>query len=405
MGCRQAVPAWDAKTKEWVRQGKLIVLGITQEQHADRCRLLVQWHQLAWPILHDPINLMQVTGVPIEVAIDEHGIVRSLKPNLETLEREFLDRTFAADGARPLAGPGAVTRPDLPALRRLAEQDGSCPAWRDLGDALVLWAGPDGLNEAIHAYTEALHAKPDDGDAHFRLGVCYRMRSESQRPLPGDFQMAVDHWMTARVLEPSRYIWRRRVEQYGPRLTKPYPFYDWVPTADQEIRARGEQPVELRAWPTRSEIAGPIRKGEVSPDDAQPPDPGGRIARDTQGLVQAEVTVVPPRVKPGEVVRVYVTLRPNEARQACWSDEDEPLRVWIDVPPGWRAQPQLLAIARIDRPNRLQPQCVELEMKTATDADGASRVIATALYRVCENTDGTHRLLRQDIPIAVTVGK
>jgi len=405
VGCRQAVPAWDAKTKEWVRRGKLIVLGITQEQHADRCRLLAQWRQLGWPILHDPINLMQVTGVPIEVAIDEHGIVRSLQPNLETLEREFLDRTFAADGAAPPAGPREATRPDLAALRRLAERDGSCPAWRDLGDALALWAGPDGLDEAIHAYTEALRAKPDDGDAHFRLGVCYRMRSESQHPLPGDFQTAVDHWMTARALEPNRYIWRRRVEQYGPRLSKPYPFYDWVPTAEREIRARGEQPIELKVWPTGSEIAGPIRSGETSPGDVQPPDPEGRIARDTQGLVQTEVTVVPPRVKPGEAVRVYITLCPNETRQARWSDENEPLRVWMDLPPGWQAQPQLLVVSQIDRPNRSQPQRVELDMKTATDANGTPRVIATALYRVRENIDGARCLLRQDIPITVTIGK
>jgi len=218
------VPAWDAKTEEWVQQGRLVVVGIAQEQHADRCRLLAQWRQLSWPILHDPINVMQVTGVPIEVAIGEYGIVRSLRPNLETFEREFLNRTFAPDDATPPGEPGAAVRPDLAVLRRLAEQGGSYQAWRNLGDALVLWAGPGSVDEAIHAYTRALQAKPDDGDTSFRLGVCYRTRSESERPKPGDFQTAVDHWMTARSLQPHRYIWRRRIEQYGPRLTKPYPF-------------------------------------------------------------------------------------------------------------------------------------------------------------------------------------
>jgi hypothetical protein len=388
-------------------------MGITQEQHADRCRLLAQWRQLGWPILHDPINIMRVTGVPIEVAIDEYGIVRSLRPNLETLEREFLDRTFAPDGARTRSDPSGrgperpteATRPDLAALRRLAERDESCQAWRDLGDTLVLWAGPGGLDEAIHAYTQALHAKPDDGDAHFRLGVCYRTRSESQHPIPGDFQTAVDHWMTARSLQPNQYIWRRRIEQYGPRLTKPYPFYDWVTTADREITARGEQPVELKVWPTASEMAGPIRAGETGPGDVQVPDPEGRIARDTRGLVRAEVTVIPPRIKPGEAVRIYITLRPNEAPKVCWSDEGEPLRVWVDLPPGWRAQPQLLITSQIDRPDRSRSQRVELDMSTATDANGTSKLVVTALYRVCEDTDGTRRLLRQDIPITVTVGK
>ncbi len=52
------------------------MLGVTQEQHADRCRLFAQWKQFGWPILHDPINLLEAPAVPIVVAIDEHGIVR-----------------------------------------------------------------------------------------------------------------------------------------------------------------------------------------------------------------------------------------------------------------------------------------------------------------------------------------
>jgi len=405
VGCRQAVPAWDTKTKEWVRQGQLVVVGIAQEQHADRCRLLAQWRQLGWPILHDPINVMQVTGVPIEVTIDEYGIVRSLRPNLETLERDFLDRTFASDDATPPEGPRMAIRPDLAVLRRLAEQDGSYRAWRDLGDALVLWAGPAGVDEAIHAYTQALHAQPDDGDAHFRLGVCYRMRSESEYPRTGDFQMAVDHWMTARSLQPNQYIWRRRVEQYGPRRTKPYPFYDWVPTATREIRARGDQPVELKASPTGSELAGPMPGWEAGPGDGKPLDPADRITRDTQGLVLAEVTVVPPKVKPGEAVRVYLTLRPNDARKAYWSDEGTPLRVRVDLPSGWWAQPQRLIAAPADRSDRSQPLRVECDIGTPTDAKGTSRLLGYALYQVCNAEDETRRLLCQDIPITITVSE
>ncbi len=289
------MPAWDTKTREWVRQGKLVVVGITQEQHADRCRLLAQWRQVGWPILHDPIDVMQVTGVPIEVAIDEYGIVRSLRPNLDTLEQDFLNHTFASDGATPPEKPREPAQPDLAALRRLAEQSGSYQAWRDLGDALTLWAGPGGVDEAIHVYTQALQTKPDDGDAHFRLGVCYRTRCESEHPMPGDFQAAVDHWMTARSLGPNEYIWRRRIEQYGPRLTKPYPFYDWVQTANREIRARGAQPIELKVGLTDSERAAPLRAGPTEPAAVPPPDPEGRIARDAQDLILAEVTVVPPR--------------------------------------------------------------------------------------------------------------
>jgi len=197
-----------------------VVLGIAQEQHPDRCRLFAQWHKLNWPILHDPINVMQVRGVPIEVAIDEHGIVRSLRPDLKTFEEEFLDKTFAPNGEESPGKSEKESRPDLAALRRRAEQGRSADAWRQLGDALVLWGGPAEVNDAIDAYTQAIKIKPEDGDAHFRLGVCYLIRQESEERLPADFQTAVDHWTRARQIEPNQYIWRRRIEQYGPRAKR-----------------------------------------------------------------------------------------------------------------------------------------------------------------------------------------
>jgi hypothetical protein len=80
-----------------VKEGRLVLLGVTQEQHADRCRLFAQWKQFDWPILHDPINLMKAPAVPIVVAIDEHGIVRAVRPRSQTLAAEFLDKTFADD--------------------------------------------------------------------------------------------------------------------------------------------------------------------------------------------------------------------------------------------------------------------------------------------------------------------
>ena len=219
------------------------MLGIAQEQHPDRCRLFAQWHRFDWPIVYDPINVMQVQGVPIEVAIDEHGVVRSVPSDLKTFQTEFLDKEFPPGGARLPSGSGKAKRPDLSALRRRAEKLGSPLAWRELGDAVVLWGGPAKVDDAIDAYRRVLRIEPNDGDAHFRLGVCYRMRHESPRQLGTDFQTAVNHWSKARSIHPNQYIWRRRIEQYGPRLEKPYPFYDWVETATREIGARGDQPV------------------------------------------------------------------------------------------------------------------------------------------------------------------
>jgi len=341
--------------------------------------------------------------VPIEVAIDEHGIVRSLRPDLKTFEEEFLAKTFAPNGEESPSKSEKATRPDLAALRRRAEQSRSSDAWRQLGDALVLWGGPAGVNDAIDAYTQAIQIKPEDGDAHFRLGVCYRIRYESRQQLPTDFQTAIDHWTKARQIEPNQYIWRRRIEQYGPRATKPYSFYDWVQAAARDIRERGDQPIELMVLPTSSEIADPGSGLDNEQLDVKPPDPQGRILRDEQRLISAEVTVIPPRVKPGGTVRVHVRLRPDNKRKAHWNNEAEPLKLWIDPPPGWDAQPQLLTAPQDDKPETSEPRHIEFELRAANDAGGTFKLTAYALYYVCEGAGGTCSFLRQDIPVTVTV--
>ena len=397
------MPVWNEKVKQWIREKKLIVLGIAQEQHPDRCRLFAQWHKLNWPILHDPINVMQVRGVPIEVAIDEHGIVRNLRPDLKTFEEEFLHKTFTPNGKDAASKPEKATKPELAALHRSAKQSGSSDAWRKLGDAIVLWGGPDSINDAIEAYLKAIKINPNDGDAHFRLGVCYRIRYESQQRIPTDFQNAVDHWTKARQIEPNQYIWRRRIEQYGPRANKPYPFYDWVQTAARDIRARGEKPVELRVLPTSSEIADPDRDIEKERFNAKPPDPKGRILRDQQHLILTEVTLIPPYIKPGGTVRVHVTLRPDEKCKAHWNNEAEPLTLWIDPPPGWKPQPQLLTAPQGDKPETSEPRHIEFELTAPNDTSGRLKISTYALYYVCEGAGGTCSFLRQDIPITIKV--
>ena len=397
------MPAWNNKTREWVKEGKLVVLGIAQEQHPNRNRLFTQWHKIDWPVLYDPINIMQVRGVPIEVAIDENGIVRSLRPKMDKFEEEFLNKTFTGKDAKP--PKIKATRPDLAALRRRAEKSRSSEAPRELGDALVLWGGQSNINEAINAYEQAIQINPDDSDAHFRLGVCYRLRYDSGQRASSDFQTAVNHWTRSRVLQPNQYIWRRRIEQYGPRLTKPYPFYDWVETAARDIKARGEKPVELMVLPTGSEIAGRDSSFETKENSVKPPDPQGQIYRDEKGLILSEVTVVPPQVKPEGAVRVHITLRPNARLKAHWNNEAEPLKLWIDAPDGWKVEPQLLTAPQGDRPETSEPRQLEFEVRAAAGARGTSKLNVYALYYVCEDTGGVCYFLRKDIPVTITVDK
>ena len=119
-----------------------------------------------------------------------------------------------------------------------------------------MWSEPD---QAIDAYARALQLDPTDKYSWFRLGVAHRMRHESPGRKPGDFQAAIDAWSSARELDPNQYIWRRRIEQYGPRLAKPYSFYDWVVQAKTDISRRGEMPIALMVEPVRVlERAGPF---------------------------------------------------------------------------------------------------------------------------------------------------
>lgn len=397
------MPVWNQKTKQWIEQGKLVVIAIAQEHHADRSRLFAQWHDIDWPILHDPINVMQVTGVPIEIAIDEYGIVRSTRPSLKTFEKDFLNYTFTPDSPQAVPEPAKAARPDLAAMRRRAENSQSSLDWRKLGDALVFWAEPDQIEKAMEAYKKAVEIDPTDSDAHFRLGVCYRMRSESPKPMPNDFKTAVDYWTKARRSKPNQYIWRRRLEQYGPRLEKPYPFYNWVETAAKEIESRGQKPVKLQILPTGSEIATPARSFDADRSDIKEPDPQGRIFRDEESLVQAEITIVPQNIKPAQTARVHITFRPNQKLHAHWNNEAQPLKLWIDPPQGWKTNSRLLTAPQGKKPETSEPRTLEFELLAPADAKGKTTLNAYALYYVCEGLDGVCFFLRQDIPINLTV--
>jgi hypothetical protein len=397
------VPVWHDVTRGWVKQGRLVVLGVTQEQHADRCRLFAQWKRLDWPILHDPINLLEAPAVPIIVAIDEHGIVRAIRPRPETFAAEFLDKTFADDA--PPGPPRSAGLPDPALLRRKAEANPDAGAWKAVGDALTIWGGWERVDDAIDAYARALALDPSDKHALFRLGVAHRIRYESARRRPGDFQAAIDAWGRALALDPNQYIWRRRIEQYGPRLAKPYSFYDWVAQARAELARRGETPVPLPVEPYGSELAGPVRDVLAEVSAPSEPDPKGQVHRDQQRLIEAEVVVVPARVRPGQAARVHVTFRPAAAHQARWNNESKPLRVWVAGAEGWTIASRLLEAPPGDQPESVEVRRLDFEVKAPPTAVGTTRLAAYALYNTCEEPGGRCLFLRQDLTIELDVGK
>lgn len=390
-------------TREWVKQGRLVLLGVTQEQHADRCRLFAQWKQFGWPILQDPINLLEAPAVPIVVAIDEHGIVRAVGPRPDTFAAEFLDKTFADDA--PGSAPQLSGRPDPAALRRQAEAKPTAQAWRNVGDALTIWGGAGQLDQAIDAYTRTLNLDSADKNALFRLGVAYRMRYESAGRRHGDFQAAVDAWSRALALDPNQYIWRRRIEQYGPRLTKPYAFYDWVAQARADISGRGEVPFPLAVEPYGSELAGPAGDVRAEPSAPIEPDPQGRIQRDDERLIEVDVAAVPARVRRGQAARVHLTFRPSAAHKARWNNESTPLRVWVAGAVGWTIAPRLLEAPQGAQPESDEARRLDFEVKAPPTAEGKSRLAAYVLYNTCEEAGGRCLFLRQDVTIELDVAR
>jgi rhamnogalacturonyl hydrolase YesR len=406
VGCRQDVPVWHEGTAPWVKEGELVLLGVAQEQHGDRCRLLAQWKGFDWPILHDPINVLELTGVPILVAIDEHGIVRSTRPKLATFAADFLDKTFGDDAKGKDAGritpswKEGARSPDWDALRARARQADAAATWRELGDVLALWGGDGRLEEAMDAYNRAVQLDPKDGPGLFRLGVCFRRRFESARRRPGDFQAAIASWGQALDLDPNQYIWRRRIQQYGPRLDKPYAFYDWVEAAEKDLRARGQKPVSLAVRPVGAEIAQPI-KALAQPHEVRAPDPDGKVHRDTDELIRAEVTVAPARARPGQAVRVHVVLRVDPKKQAHWNNEAEPLRLWVDPPAGGQVSDRLLQAPAVQEPVSTEERALDFEVKLPREARDQVRLDAYALYHVCDDKGGQCRFLRLDIPMEV----
>jgi hypothetical protein len=383
------------------------VLGITQEQHSDRCRLFSQWQQFDWPIVWDPINSLESTAVPIIVAIDEHGIVRSTRPRPETFEQEFLNATFRDDAApatSAVENGRRPVKPDLAALRARAEQSKTARAFRDWGDACVLWGGETEIDTAINAYAQSQKLDADDANTAFRLGVAYRLRHDSPRREPADFQRAVEHWEQALARNPNQYIWRRRIQQFGPRLDKPYSFYDWVDQARREIAARGATPITLAVNPYGAELAHPVRAFAVEPLTTKSPDPDGKIQRDAASLIQSEVTLVPSRIRPGGSARVHIALSPNAELKAHWNNEADPLRVWVDAPQGWQISQQSHSVAGPDkRETSTEIRRIDFEVQAPADATGTIKLPVYALYFVCEDENGECQFLRQDIRVNLEV--
>ncbi len=232
--------------------------------------------------------------------------------------------------------------------------------------------------------------------------MAFRRRYDSPSARQGDFQRAIHYWEAALSVDPNNYIWRRRIQQYGPRLDKPYPFYDWVPTARAEITARGGVPASLVVEPGGAEFAQPARA--FAADATTPPEIDGRILRDDGTYIVAESTLVPGTVAAGASTRAHITFLPNAAIQAHWNNEVDDLVFWIEPPEGWEVDRRVLTVANPPQTVSLEPRKVELEIRVPDNAaNGEVTLPGYALYYVCEDVNGICLYRRQDVAMTLRV--
>ena len=391
------MPVWHDRTRKWRESGELVVIGITQEQHPVRCRLFAQWHGIEWPILWDPFNTTNARVVPRFTLVDEHGVVRSRRPNPATIESEFLKVKFPSPGKS-----GAKGSHD-PVLVDYAKAKGSAKAyWQALSD--LTWSPDEKIVPAFAALEKAVKRMPEDAAAQFRLGVALRMRHDSKHREPGDFQAAVDQWGKALSMNPNQYIWRRRIQQYGPRLDKPYPFYDWVDKAVADIRARGEKPVQLTVPLSGAEIARPA-KGLDAPAAVEDPDPDGKIQRAKKDWIQVDTTVAFDTKRRLPAARVHLVFAPNAGEDVHWNNEAEPMKLWISsdgLPEGTTLGQRLMELANASTATSGERQRFAFEVHLPEGAGGTHRLTGYALFNACKTAEGQCVYLRRDFQVELS---
>jgi hypothetical protein len=252
--------------------------------------------------------------------------------------------------------------------------------------------------QALRAYATL---RKKDAAALWRLGVAYRMRHDSGERHDGDFQTALDYWRKGLDLDPNQYIYRRRIQQYGPRLDKPYPFYPWIEEARKALEARGLKVPELSAPLSGAERAAAGRIAAA--EDEREPDPDGKI-ESLAGLLDVEGAVAwstPGRRHRGEAARVHVVLRPSGNRVLLWDADAGPVTVWLNLPSGWTTEQRLLTYQLKGTDKAEENVVIDFEIAFPKNEAAAGTIRGYALYYACLDGPGECRYLRHDFEIAV----
>lgn len=346
-----------------MKAGKLQSLGIVQEQHPDRAALYMQWQKMDWPVLADPFNLLGVKVVPITLLVDGSGVIRFKNPSekdLETFVETLYPRTL------------------------IQEIDHS-------------------FDGGLAARKKELNENPKSAEAHFQYGAALRQRFDSEKREDTDFSGAVEAWQKALKLRPDQYIWRRRIQQYGPRLDKPYSFYDWVNEARKDLKERGETPHPLVAEPRGSEFAYPAKGGDWTAVQRKHPDPEGKVPRDSQKLVAASAVVVPSTKAKESAARVHLRFKPSLMKKVHWTNDAGNVDFHFDSMGEFSVHDFQGPGNPPAVPASAEERTIELELRATAGGKLPKEIKGAAYYYVCEGVEGVCQYLRQ--PVTVELSK
>jgi len=335
-----------------------------------------------WPILVDSLNVLGVKVVPLSYLVDEHGIIRYQNPRERELQ-VFLKTKY----------------------EKPAKVKGANPLDEDLQAVMNLMQGGD-LSAAIRANEKRmgkLRGK-ELGRAQFQHGVLHRMRHDSKKREEGDFAAAIDSWEKGLASDPSQYIWRRRIQQYGPRLDKPYSFYDWVAEAQAALVKRGEKAIPLVAAISGAEIAHPLRKGRADGHAKtaamKHPDPKGELPEDG-AMVSALPVVVQGTGKNSSALRLHVALNLNHEGGAHWNNESTPPMLWLAGSEAFGGgSPALYEGPKTKlEASSLEDRSIEIELRLKKGQKMPKELTGRLFYNVCKGADGVCLFLSQSVKI------
>ena len=179
------------------------MLGVIQEQHADRCRLFQQWKGLDFPFVQDALNSNGIQVVSVYVAIDEHGVVQGRPRDSKTFVADFIEQDFEAPTEKlPVIDTKLATVAHWRA--QLRESDSTANQIR-LADSLIVWDGNAAVvREATRLYERAGQGESKRSDIRFRLGVARRLLYELDgRSDASEFASALSDWESALQLNPN----------------------------------------------------------------------------------------------------------------------------------------------------------------------------------------------------------